>query len=55
MRKGRVQIAGYLKKLGLNHGTLRILNCRSDAPPFDQRHERTQIGEQGLKITLLRL
>ncbi len=55
LKKGRVQLAGYLKKLGLAHGTLIIFNCRSDALPFDERHEQTQIEEQGLKITVLRL
>ncbi len=55
LKQGRGQLAGYLKKLGLDHGTLIIFNCRSDAPPFDQRYERIQITEQGSKITVLRL
>ncbi|MCP4591682.1 MAG: ATP-binding protein, partial [bacterium] len=55
LEKGRGQLAGYLKKLGLDHGLLIIFNCRSDAPPFDERYERTQIEEQGLSIAVLRL
>ncbi len=53
--QGRTQLARYLKKLGLDHGTLVIFDCRSDAPPFEERHERTEIEEQDLKITVLRL
>ncbi|MCP4589658.1 MAG: hypothetical protein GY842_02845 [bacterium] len=55
LKDGRGQLAGYLKKLGLDHGRLIIFNCRSDAPPFEERHEQTQIKEQGLEITVLRL
>ncbi len=55
LKDGRKQLAGYLKKLGLDHGTLIIFNCRSDAPPFEERYEQEEIDEQDLKITVLRL
>ncbi|MCP4545444.1 MAG: ATP-binding protein, partial [bacterium] len=55
LKEGRRQLAGYLKKLDLDHGTLIVFNCRSDAPPFVERYERTDVEEQGLRITVLRL
>jgi hypothetical protein len=55
LKDGRKQLAGYLKKLGLDHGTLVIFNCRSDAKPFDERYERRDVVEEDLKITVLRL
>ncbi len=53
--KGLDQLAGYLKTLDLDHGTLVIFDCRPNAPEFDQRFERLDLDHQGRRITVLRL
>jgi len=55
LKQGLDQLARYLKKLDLDRGTLVIFDCRSDAPPMDERYERTEVEEQGCRITVLRL
>ena len=55
LEQGRKQLADYLEKLSLDHGTLVIFDRRTDAPPLERRHQWDEIEEQGRRITVLRL
>jgi len=51
--EGLDQLAGYLRRLGLDHGTLVIFDRRTDAPPVDQRGKFEEEVHDGLNITIL--
>jgi len=51
--EGLDQLAGYLRRLGLDHGTLIIFDRRTNAPPVDERGEVQQEVHDGLNILIL--
>jgi hypothetical protein len=55
LHQGLEQLGGYLKSMGLDHGTLVIFDCRPNAPVFDQRYERSRVEVEGRQIIVLRL
>ena len=53
LAEGLDQLAGYLRRLDLDHGTLIIFDRRTNAPPVDERGEVQQEVHDGLNITIL--
>jgi len=51
--EGLDQLAGYLRRLGLDQGTLIIFDRRTDAPPVDQRGQIDHEVHDGLNILIL--
>lgn len=55
LAKGLVQLAGYLKQLGLDRGTLVIFDRRSDAPELEERTRFEEaVTEEGFRVVVLR-
>ncbi len=55
VREGLGQISRYLKRLGLDQGTLVIFDQRQDAPPFAERGSREKKTVDGRDVLILRL
>jgi len=51
--EGLDQLAGYLRRLGLDHGTLIIFDRRTNAPPVDGRGTFDEEVHAGLNILIL--
>jgi type II secretory pathway predicted ATPase ExeA len=52
---GLAQLSGYLKRLGLDHGTLILFDARKAAPPLPDRCSLEDRDHEGRQITVLRL
>jgi hypothetical protein len=55
LAEGRVQLAGYLERLGLDHGTLLLFDARAAATPLPERNTSHEEEVGGRKITVVRL
>ncbi|HKH48196.1 MAG TPA: AAA family ATPase [Thermoanaerobaculia bacterium] len=54
-KEGLEQLSRYLERLGLNEGTLVIFDLRSKASPLPERCSRQELGNEGRRISVLRL
>ncbi len=55
VQKGTEQLAGYLARLELDHGTLIVFDSRSDLSPLPERMSRETREYDGRRIDVLRL
>lgn len=53
--EGLEQLRQYLDRLGLNRGTLILFDGRTKAPSVPERCSRSEVEDEGRRITILRL
>jgi hypothetical protein len=55
LREGLTQLDSYLSRLGLDEGVLVIFDCRSTAPPVEERtHFKEAQTPSGRRVKVLR-
>jgi hypothetical protein len=55
LSSGLAQLAAYLKRLGLDRGTLILFDARKTAPPLPERCSLEEREHEGRRITIVRL